>query len=198
MKDGTDDHDDDNDCIYISYSWKSESMHTVDYLCFVLETNEIPYKLDRRDCGYLDNIKNFMDAIRKGRTVIVVFSRPYMMSQSCMYELSGLMEDESYFKRILPVVVDDTIRNSKFYLDLVKYWKDQKDEQETLVAELKKIDVGVAAPEEEKLKELEAVFKLLPSIKKYIDWTDVENLDSMSATRFNTIVRKIKERRESV
>lgn len=198
VKDGTDDHDDDNDCIYISYSWKSESMHTVDYLCFVLETNEIPYKLDRRDCGYLDNIKNFMDAIRKGRTVIVVFSRPYMMSQSCMYELSGLMEDESYFKRILPVVVDDTIRNSKFYLDLVKYWKDQKDEQETLVAELKKIDVGVAAPEEEKLKELEAVFKLLPSIKKYIDWTDVENLDSMSATRFNTIVRKIKERRERV
>lgn len=108
------------------------------------------------------------------------------------------MEDESYFKRILPVVVDDTIRDSQFYLDLVKYWKDQKDEKETFVAELKKIDVDVAVPEEEKLRKLEAVFNLLPAIKIYIDWTDVENLDSMSATRFNTIVRKIKERRESV
>ena len=36
-----------------------------------------------------------------------------------MYELSGIMENVNYKDRMLPVVVDDTIRDDDFYVELV-------------------------------------------------------------------------------
>ena len=122
-----------DDSIYVSYNWESASKNIVEFLCFVLETNKIPFKRDKKDCHYLDNIKSFMDTIRNGKTVIVVFSRPYLKSKNCMYELSGIMEDTSYIERILPVVVDDGIREPMFYADLAEYWKGQRDSQNELV-----------------------------------------------------------------
>ena len=107
------------DSIYISYNWEGHSSHIVDFLCFVLENKGIPYKRDKIDCHYMDNIKGFMDAIRAGKTVIVVFSRAYLMSKNCMYELTGILNDISFKDQILPVVVDDTIRDDKFYVDMV-------------------------------------------------------------------------------
>ena len=187
-----------DDSIYVSYNWESASKNIVEFLCFVLETNRIPFKRDKKDCHYLDNIKNFMDTIRNGKTVIVVFSRPYLKSKNCMYELSGIMEDTSYIERILPVVVDDGIREPVFYADLAEYWKGQRDNQNELVERLRAIDPVLAGPEEDNLKEIEAIYSFLPVIKRYIDWTNVENLDYMSATRFSTILRKIRERAKSV
>lgn len=187
-----------DDCIYVSYNWESASKNIVEFLCFVLETNKIPFKRDKKDCHYLDNIKEFMDTIRNGRTVIVVFSRPYLRSKNCMYELSGVMEDASYIERILPVVVDDSIRDPMFYVDLAEYWKGERDSQYELVERLSAMDPVLASPEEENLKEIEVIYSFLPVIKRYIDWTNVENLDYMSATRFSTILRKIRERAKCV
>ena len=187
-----------DDSIYVSYNWESASKNIVEFLCFVLETNKIPFKRDKKDCHYLDNIKSFMDTIRNGKTVIVVFSRPYLKSKNCMYELSGIMEDTSYIERILPVVVDDGIREPMFYADLAEYWKGQRDSQNELVERLRAIDPVLAGPEEDNLKEIEAIYSFLPVIKRYIDWTNVENLDYMSATRFSTILRKIRERANCV
>lgn len=107
--------------IYISYNWEGHSAHIVDYLGFVLENRGIPFKLDKKDCPYTVNIKEFMNAIRAGKTVIVVLSRPYLRSKNCMYELSGIMENVNYKDRMLPVVVDDTIRDDDFYVELVKH-----------------------------------------------------------------------------
>ena len=115
-----------------------------------------------------------------------------------MYELSGIMEDTSYIERILPVVVDDGIREPMFYADLAEYWKEQRDSQYELVERLRALDPVLASPEGDNLKEIEAIYSFLPIIKRYIDWTNVENLDYMSATRFSTILRKIRERAEYV
>ena len=183
------------DSVYISYNWESTSFTTVEYLCTVLRDNNIPYKRDRKDCNYMDNIKEFMDAIRNGNTVIVVFGRLYMKSQNCMYELSGIMEHPDYVKRILPVVVDDAVRKTSFYISLAKHWKKKKDDQEKAVAKLKAIDEFLAEPEEKKLKEIEAVYKLLPVIKEYVDWTNTENLNAMCASQFSSILRKIREKK---
>ena len=181
--------------VYISYNWEGHSSHIVDFLCFVFENKRIPYLRDKRDCNYLDNIKEFMNSIRAGKTVIVVFSRPYLKSKNCMYELSGIMKDPCYKDRILPVVVDDTIRESQFYVDLVKYWKEEKDKQEDIVKQLIKIDEELAEPQQKKLNEIKDVYALLKCITEYIDWVNAENLDAMCATRFKTIIDKIIERR---
>ena len=100
----------------------------------------------------------------------------------------------AYVKRILPVVVDSEIREAGFYKDLCKYWNEQKKIQEQQVEELNDIDPFLAEPEVEKLKEIENIYKLLPTLKKYIDWTNTENLNDMCATKFSSIIRKIHER----
>ena len=182
-----------DDYVYISYNWESTSFVTVNYLCDVLTDNKIPHKRDKKDCNYMDNIKEFMDAIRDGKIVIVVFGRLYMKSRNCMYELSGIMEHPDYIKRILPVVVDDNVRKTSFYISLAKYWKKQKESQEKAINQLKDVDEFLAAPEETKLKEIEAIYKLLPVIKEYVDWTNTENLNAMCSTRFSSIIRKIRE-----
>lgn len=181
--------------VYISYNWESTSSVTVNYLCDVLKDNNIPYKRDREDCNYMDNIMEFMNAIRNGKTVIVVFGLRYMKSVNCMYELSGIMEHPDYVKRILPVVVDDAVRRTSFYISLAKHWKKKKDDKEKEVAKLKAIDAFLAEPEEKKLKEIEAIYKILPVIKDYIDWTNTENLNALCSSRFSSIIRKIRNGR---
>lgn len=183
------------DVVYISYSWKDASKYTVDYLCFVLDTNHIRFKRDQKDCTYTANIKEFMNAIRAGKMIVVVLSRTYLFSTNCMYELTGIIEAGEYENRILPVVMDDTIRESLFYVDLVKYWKGKKEEQGEVVNQLNAIDPAMAEPEAEKLREIEAVYSKLSEIKKYIDWTNAENLESLSASHFRSIIEIIKNRK---
>ena len=149
-----------DESIYISYSWASSSMVTVEYLCTVLTDNKIPFKRDKKDCNYTDSIKDFMDAIRAGKLVIVVFSRPYLKSKNCMYELSGILEDSDYVKRILPVVVDSDTREAGFYKDLCKYWNEQKIQQEKRVEDLNDMDPFLAGPEVEKLNEIKKIYGL--------------------------------------
>ena len=142
----------------------------------------------------MDNIKEFMNTIRAGKLVIVVFSRPYLRSINCMYELSGIMENPAFVNRILPVVADDDIRQTRFYVNLAKYWVKEKGKQEKEVAQFKGLPLELAKPEEEKLAQIEATIKLLPTIKSYLDWTNTENLNAMCATQFSSILRKIRER----
>ena len=181
--------------IYISYNWEGHSAHIVDYLGFVLENRGLPFKLDKKDCPYTVNIKEFMNAIRAGKTVIVVLSRPYLRSKNCMYELSGIMENVNYKDRMLPVVVDDTIRDDDFYVELVKHWKEKKDKQTEIVEKLRDLDPDMAEPEEMKLKEIEQVYGLLKVIKEYIDWANADNLDALSSSRFKKIIDEIYKRR---
>lgn len=176
---------------YISYKWEAHSSHIVDYLCFVLESKGIAYHRDKKDCNYRDNIKDFMDAIRKGDAVVVVFSRAYLQSPNCMYELSGIFENDDYCNKIIPLVMDDTIRDPLFYVDLVKYWKDRKDMQENIVMKLKDIDPVMAGPEVDTLNILEAIYRILPKIKQYIQWINTENIDSLSASHFKSVIDEL-------
>lgn len=183
-----------DDYIYISYSWEGESAHIVDFLCFVLEVEGVPYKLDKKDCHYTENIKEFMDAIRDGKTVVVVFSRPYMMSHNCMYELSGIMGNPSYKERILPVVVEDTIRDSQFYIQLVEFWKSKKDEVQENVRQLRAIDPEMAEPEEKVLSEINEVYSLLKEVKQYVDWANAANISTLCSERFKPLINIIRSK----
>jgi len=181
-----------DDFVYISYKWEDLSSVTVDYLCLVLETNGIPYKRDKKDCNYTDNIKEFMNAIRNGHFVIVVLSKEYLESHYCMYELSGIMEWNNYEERLLPIRVDKDIKDDEFYVDLIKYWKQKKDEKEKLANQIIVIDSSKAEPIEQKYNEIEIIYDLLPIIKKYIDTTNTLTLSKMSETRFEPIICKIR------
>ncbi len=128
--------------VYISYNWESKSETVVDYLCYVLDAKRIPYKRDKRDCLYMDNIKEFMDAISNGLRIIIVLSRPYLLSKNCMYELTGVMKHLDYRHRILPVVTDDSIRADEFYVEMCRHWEGKRRELKDTVDKLNEIGQG--------------------------------------------------------
>ena len=179
--------------VYISYSWEKNSDNIVNHFCFVLKQNGIAYKRDKKDCTYMDNIKEFMDSIRNGNTIVVVFSRQYMLSKNCMYELSGIMQHSDWQKKILPVVVDDSIRERSSYKELVKHWNGQIVELEKEVGDLKEFGPEIVAPIEEKLKEVKTIFSFLPSLKRYVDWVNADSLNNLSSTNFKVLIDIIKE-----
>ena len=195
MNDAIEQNDGEVALVYISYSWEKNSDNIVNHFCFVLNQNGIDFKRDKKDCNYMDNIKEFMDSIRNGGTIVVVFSRQYMLSKNCMYELSGIMEHTDWQKKILPVVVDDSIRERSFYKELVKHWKSQIDELEKEVDDLKEFGSEIVAPIEEELMEVRKIFSFLPSLKRYVDWVNADSLNNLSSTNFKVLIDRIRETR---
>ena len=181
--------------VYISYSWENSSDALVNHFCLVLEQNGIAYKRDKKDCNYMDNIKDFMDSIRNGDLIVVVFSRKYMLSKNCMYELSGIMQHENWTNKILPVVVDDSIRERSFYKELVKHWKKELDELEKEVEEMKEYGKEIVAPIEDELKEVSTIFGFLGELKRYVDWVNADSLHNLSSTNFKALIDKIKRQK---
>lgn len=177
--------------IYISYNWECTSSYIVDYFCTVLGSHNIPFSRDKKDCNYRENIKEFMNAIRNGRKVIVVFSKKYLQSKNCMYELTGIMDHEDYKNRIFPVVTDNDIRDDGYYVELVQYWKSQEKEMAEKVLQVKEIDPLSAVPLETTLLEIKKIRKLLAELKNYIEWTNAESLPNLSATQFKPIIDAI-------
>lgn len=159
----------------------------------MLDIEQLPYKRDKKDCNYQDNLKEFMNAIRNGKKVIVVFSQAYLKSKNCMYELSGIMESENYKNYRLPVVIDDSIRDSYFYVELVKHWKEEKEQQHSIVADFLDTDPDMAGPEQIKEDEIKQIYSLLSLIKNYIDWTNADSLDALSSSHFKKIIDKLAE-----
>lgn len=177
--------------IYISYNWECTSSYIVDYFCTVLGIHNISFSRDKKDCNYRDNIKEFMNAIRNGQKIIVVFSEKYLQSKNCMYELTGIMEHEDYKNRIFPVVTDNNIRDDGYYVKLVQYWKSKEKEMAEKVLQVKEIDPLSAVPLETTLLEINKIRKLLAELKNYIDWTNAESLPNLSATQFKLIIDAI-------
>lgn len=180
--------------VYISYNWENNSDHTVNHLCTVFVLRGINYCRDKQNCHYLDNIKAFMNSIRNGEIIVVVLSRAYMLSKNCMYELSGILERKDGIDRILPVVVDDSIRDRRFYIDMVKHWKEQKDKVADDVNTILSIDPDMVGPLAKEQEEINAIYGFLQKIKDYIDWVNAESLDNLSSSNFQSLIDKIQEK----
>ena len=180
--------------VYISYNWESNSDHTVNHLCTVFDLRRITYFRDKQNCHYLDNIKAFMNSIRNGEIIVVVLSRAYMLSKNCMYELSGILERKDGSDRILPVVVDDSIRDRRFYIEMVKHWKEQKDKVDDDVNTMMTIDPAMVEPLTKEQEEIDVIYGFLLKIKDYIDWVNADSLDNLSSSNFKSLIDKIQEK----
>lgn len=177
--------------VYVSYNWEVPSDCMVDYLCFVLEINHIDYCRDKTNCSYRDNIKEFMMAIHNGHYIVVFLGKPYLKSQNCMFELTGIMQHDDYKNRILPIVVDDTVRTRNFYVELCKYWHERREEISSCVDDLV-FDEKLAEPLKEELETVNKIIDFLPKIKDYIDWTNAQSLTALSGSQFKPLIDIIK------
>lgn len=118
-----------------------------------------------------------------------------MLSKNCMYELSGIMQHENWTNKILPVVVDDSIRERSFYKELVKHWKKEQDDLEKEVEEMKEYGKAIVAPIEDELKEVSTIFGFLGELKRYVDWVNADSLHNLSSTNFKALIDRIKRQK---
>ena len=184
--------------VYITYNWEDASNNMVDLFCSALEFNGINYVRDKKDCHYNVNIKQFMDAIREGKIVVVVFSKPYFKSKNCMYELSGVMTHDNYADRLLPIVVDTKVRSIEYYISVCSHWRKQIAKLENAIRKLASSDDNLDAPLVEQLEELKQIREFLPRIKSYVDWQNALSLNDLQDSQFAPIIQEIKKKQKLV
>lgn len=119
--------------LYISYKWNDPSEELVNELVPELRDSGIDVVRDKDDLGFKGLIKEFMQEIGQGHTVIIVISNGYLRSQNCMYELVQIYEQskyggESFYDRIIPLVVSDAkIYDPLDRLDYLDYWSEKQE-----------------------------------------------------------------------
>lgn len=119
---------------YITYKWEERSEMIVSEIETLL--NSIPCIRVLRDKTFLsygESIELFMEKLRHGNIVVMVLSNQYLHSINYMYEMSGLFKDNSYMDRVFPVMVDTSIRDGQYYIDLCNYWKEKLTMQNKLI-----------------------------------------------------------------
>ena len=115
--------------VYVSYNWEPKSDEAVKRICLLVKRNGMAHRRDKENCGYRKDIHSFMDLIRDGRYVVVLFSKSYLESFYCMYELAGILSHKDYQERLFPVLVDDSLRDDSYYYELIKLWKEKKQDK---------------------------------------------------------------------
>jgi internalin A len=125
--------------IYLSYAWGGESEKLVNDLDQAFQQRGVTIVRDKRDLGYKGSIKEFMERIGRGKSVVVVISDKYLKSKNCMFELIQIAENEQFKDRIFPVVLSDAnIYDAVRRLEYIKHW-------ETMKKDLNKAMRGVSA-----------------------------------------------------
>lgn len=182
--------------VYISYNWENPSDNAVNHLASVL-TNlyHIDYKRDKNDVHYKDNIRDFMDALRNGRYVIVFLSKAYLKSPNCMYEFIGVLAHNDYLDHLYPVIVDTSIRKDEFYIELLKHWNGLISEKKSKIDEVSHFGNSYTKPLQEELDEYNEIMSKLPGIREILKWINIPSYDELSGQQFLPLIETIKGRR---
>lgn len=123
--------------VYISYKCgddtdagrKREAF--IDRLDTSLQTAGYNVRRVKRDIGYKDSIRKFMDELGRGHCIVVVLNNEYLRSRFCMYELVQIYLNRDFRKRIVPVVLPDVAGPPPMQrLKVVKFWSEQRDQHQ--------------------------------------------------------------------
>jgi len=180
--------------VFLSYKWKGESIDVVDNLCDLFKRKQIYYKRDKKDCRYGDSITAFMDEIREGTFVVVMFSEAYLKSFNCVYELAGILNHPDYMKRIFPIVIDDTVRGENKYKELVNYWEKKKNDTMFIIRQIISGDKTVTLPLEKKVRFIEEYILQLQKLAEVTDEINSYSFGSLKECSYEPLLSKIKER----
>jgi internalin A len=118
-------HTDEN-AIFISYAWGGESENIANQVDNAFSEKGVTIIWDKREMGFKDRIKNFMERIGRGRCIIVIIGEQYLKSENCMFELVQMAKYQSFADRIFPIVLDDArIYKPVERLQYVRYWEQE-------------------------------------------------------------------------
>jgi internalin A len=123
--------------VFVSYAWSDASRAVVDKLEAAFAGRDITLIRDRNEMRYKDSIRDFMRRIGRGKCVVVVLSKKYLESKSCMFELTEIAGRGDIRDRVFPIVLDDA--NVYDALGRIRYIKHWEQKREELDAEMKSV-----------------------------------------------------------
>ena len=115
--------------VFISYSWREDSVKFVDNFCQQAIDNNIHIIRDTNALNTGDSITAFMRRIGAGKRIIVILSDAYLKSPNCMFELYEIWrnsknEPKVFNERIKTYALEDTkIYDLDDRLDYAIFWK---------------------------------------------------------------------------
>jgi tetratricopeptide (TPR) repeat protein len=92
----------------------------------------VTFQRDIRDVSHGGSFKAFMNSVAKSDFVIVLVSKEYLRSRSCMYEIMEVLNAHEFEKKILPVLLDSA--KDIFVTAVRKTYYDFWDSEQTRVS----------------------------------------------------------------
>ncbi|MBL3646003.1 TIR domain-containing protein, partial [Bacillus sp. RHFB] len=104
--------------VFISYAHKDRDLVDLTEKKLSLY-KDLEVTRDINDASYRDSLSEFMQTIRNHDIVIALVSSAYIKSLNCMYEITQLMKDTDYQKKLYFIIVDNN--DYRFYKEENRY-----------------------------------------------------------------------------
>ena len=115
--------------VFVSHAWTDPSKAIVDQIERLCRDRSITVHRDRNEVRYKDSIRDFMRRIGRGKCIVVVLSKAYLESKSCMFELTEICARGDIRDRVFPVVLEDAnIYDPMGRVGYIKHWEQKKAE----------------------------------------------------------------------
>jgi len=168
---------------FLSYSWANED--SADLIDNLIQSLGIFVKRDKRELGYKDNIKQYMQSIRVCDYAILIISDESLKSQACMNEAIELMKESAFIEKALPILVPGTkIFKPEHQVKYLEYWKESCENLEAL---LTKIGIAEGMDLAEDLKIRKTIYANIGMLLKTISDRNIPPLDSLKQDNFKII-----------
>lgn len=173
--------------VYISYNWQSGEL-IAKQLCSSLDKATIKYAIDKEDCLYRKNIREFENQLGSADMIISVITDEYLKSSQCMRELALIYKKGMMDKRLFPIV-NLANRDVTAFAQYRQYWID----------ELKKYDTignspGNDGPILEVKQDINLIINEFSNIWEYIKNMNSPSWEILSQNDCKLIVDEILER----
>ena len=120
--------------VYISYAWGGESEKLADRLETTCLDSGINVYRDKKNILYKGLIQEFMKELGKSKCIIVIISDKYLKSENCMFELTEIAGNGSFYDRIFPIILKDAkIFKPIERIEYVKYWEKRIQELDVAI-----------------------------------------------------------------
>ena len=173
--------------MYISYAWGGESEEMAIELEKSLQDNKIRLVRDKKDLGYKERIKEFMDRIGKAQGVVLVISDKYLRSKYCMYELTEIYDNADFDERIFPVILQSSFFQPDEQLKYKEYWK---SETQQLEEKIKNPDAAETLGEQ--YKNCKRIYENFDKVAGILADMNVLDPEIHLSTNFEALINEIK------
>ncbi len=114
----------------MSYAWGGKSEEIAGELEKALQDRGIAIVRDKTGgLNYRGQIREFMQRIGQGNSVIVIISHKYLCSENCMYEMLEIRKHGQFQQRIFPVVLNDArIYKAVERVQYLRHWEQEIDQ----------------------------------------------------------------------